>query len=69
MKDKIQIRMEAYDHEALDQRWLRLRPRLTAVAVGRSGFLPLREVEAYCGAYAAHIAKEETSLLPRAKNR
>ena len=55
------------DHVALGERWQRLRPRLAAVAVGRSGFLPLREVEAFRADYAAHIAKEEATLLPRAK--
>jgi hemerythrin-like domain-containing protein len=52
------------DHVALGERWQRLRPRLAAVAVGRSGYLPIREVEAFRGGYAAHIAKEEASLLP-----
>jgi hemerythrin-like domain-containing protein len=55
------------DHEALDARWARLRPRLAAVAVGRSGYLSTRDVEAFCADYTAHIAKEEASLLPQAK--
>jgi len=55
------------DHVALGERWLRLRPRLAAVGVGRSGHLPIREVEAFCAGYTAHIAKEETSLLPHAQ--
>jgi hemerythrin-like domain-containing protein len=55
------------DHVTLGERWQRLRPRLAAVAVGRSGHLPLREVEAFCAGYAAHIAKEEADLLPRAQ--
>jgi hemerythrin-like domain-containing protein len=54
------------DHVALDDRWLHLRARLAAVAVGRSGYLPVREVEAFSADYAAHIAKEEAILLPRA---
>ena len=54
------------DHAGLDERWRRLRPRLAAIAVGRSGYLPLREVDAFRAEYEAHIAKEEAALLPRA---
>jgi hypothetical protein len=45
------------------QRWLRLRPRLAAVAVGRSGYLPLLEVEAFCARYAAHIDKRRAACF------
>ena len=55
------------EHLALGERWFRLRPRLAAIAVGRSGYLPIREVEAFCAAYQAHIAKEEDRLLPPAR--
>jgi len=55
------------DHLALGGGWQRLRPRLAAIAVGRSGYLPIREVEAFRAGYEAHIAKEEDRLLPQAR--
>ena len=54
------------DHEELGGRWLRMRPLLTAVAVGSSGHLPVRDVDAFCDGYRAHIAREEAQLLARA---
>jgi hemerythrin-like domain-containing protein len=51
------------EHADLGDRWRRLRPRLAAVAVGRSGYLPLREVDAFRMGYTTHIAKEEESLF------
>lgn len=55
------------DHTGLGARWRRLRPQLAGVAVGRSGYLSMRDVDAFCADYAAHIEKEEASLFPRAK--
>jgi hemerythrin-like domain-containing protein len=55
------------DHLLLGNRWFRLRPRLAAVAVGRSGYLPIRDVEAFRAGYEAHIATEEARLLPQAR--
>ena len=55
------------DHVVLGRGWFRLRPRLAAIAVGRSGYLPVREVEAFSAGYHAHIAKEEDRLLPQAR--
>lgn len=55
------------DHVALSERWFRLRPRLAAIAVGRSGYLPVHDVDAFCAGYVAHIGKEELALLPAAE--
>jgi hemerythrin-like domain-containing protein len=54
------------DHDDLGARWLRMRPLLTAISVGRSGHLPVRDVEAFCARYRTHIAREEGELLVRA---
>ena len=56
------------DHAVLGDRWFRLRPRLAAVAVGRSGYLSIREVDAFCAGYRAHIAGEEAGLLSHAQS-
>ena len=50
------------EHLVLGRGWLRLRPRLAAIAVGRSGYLPIREVEAFRAGYEQHIGKEEEPL-------
>jgi iron-sulfur cluster repair protein YtfE (RIC family) len=55
------------DHAALTARWARLRPLLTAIAARCSGYLPVKDVDEFCAAYAAHIAREEATLLPRAE--
>ena len=54
------------EHEDLETRWLRLRPLLTAICARASGHLPVKDVEAFCEAYRAHIAREEGTLLERA---
>jgi len=54
------------DHQDLGGRWLHMRPLLTAIAVGASGHLPVRDVDAFCEGYRAHIAREESELLGRA---
>jgi hemerythrin-like domain-containing protein len=55
------------EHAELGDRWRRLRPRLAAIAVGRSGYLPLREVDGFRTGYATHIAKEEADLFDEAQ--
>jgi pyridoxamine 5'-phosphate oxidase len=58
----------AYEHVDLDRRWARLRPLLAAIAARNSGHLPVKEVEAFCAAYEAHITREETLVLARARD-
>ena len=55
------------DHAQLGDGWRRLRPRLAAIAVGRSGYLPLREVDAFRAGYERHIGKEEADLFDAAQ--
>ena len=55
------------DHVELGARWMRLRPRLAAIVARSGAHLPIREVETFCAAYAAHIAREEGTLLPQAQ--
>jgi hemerythrin-like domain-containing protein len=55
------------EHADLRDRWRRLRPRLAAIAVGRSGYLPLREVDAFRDGYSTHIGKEEERLFGAAQ--
>ena len=54
------------EHDELEARWLRLRPLLTAISARASGHLPVKDVETFCAAYRAHIAREEGTLLARA---
>jgi hemerythrin-like domain-containing protein len=56
------------EHAELGERWRRLRPRLAAIAVGRSGYLPLREVDAFRAGYSTHIGKEEERLFDAAQS-
>ena len=54
------------EHAQLEAQWMRMRPLLTAIAARASGHLPVKGVEAFCDAYRAHIAREETVLFARA---
>ena len=58
----------AREHADLEVRWRRLRPLLAAIVARSSGHLPIKEVEAFRAAYAAHIAREEAMLLDRASD-
>lgn len=64
---RILARQLEREHEALAARWARLRPLLSAIAARASAYLPVKDVELFCAAYAAHIAREEGELLPRAE--
>ena len=55
------------EHEALAARWARLRPLLSAIVARGGAYLPVKDVDLFCAAYAAHIAREEGELLPRAE--
>lgn len=65
--DKL-ARALAREHVDLDARWLRLRPRLTAIVARSSAYLPVKDVEAFCVKYEAHIAREETLVLAHARD-
>jgi len=54
------------EHVELEAQWRRMRPLLTAIAARASGHLPVRDVERFCEAYRAHIAREEAMLFARA---
>lgn len=54
------------EHGELAAHWMRIRPLLSAIVAGSGAYLPARGVAALCDAYAAHIAREEGALLPRA---
>lgn len=56
------------EHDLLAGRWARLRPLLSAIAAGSGAYLPIRDVGQFCAAYAAHIACEESELLPQAES-
>ena len=55
------------EHVTLAARWARLRPLLSAIVARGGAFLPVKDVDAFRAAYAAHIAREEGELLPRAE--
>jgi hemerythrin-like domain-containing protein len=54
------------DHAVLATNWRRLRPMLAAIAAGARANLSARDVAVVSGAYARHIAREETDLIPLA---
>ncbi|MDP3521039.1 MAG: hemerythrin domain-containing protein [Hydrogenophaga sp.] len=54
------------EHRVLEGRWHRLREVLARIAQGEPVALPPSDVQAFVAAYAAHIEKEDTELLPMA---
>lgn len=54
------------EHRVLEGRWAALREVLARVARGQPVALPPSDVQAFVAAYAAHIEKEDTELLPMA---
>lgn len=54
------------EHRTLIAAWTELRIALEAIAAGRSAALDGAQVERFRAAYAAHIALEESQILPRA---
>jgi len=54
------------EHVTLAARWARLRPLLSAIVARGGAYLPVKDVDLFCAAYAAHITREEGELLPRA---
>ena len=64
---RILARQLEREHEALAARWARLRPLLSAIVARCGAYLPVKDVDLFCAAYGAHIAREEGELLPRAE--
>ncbi|WKK19259.1 hemerythrin domain-containing protein [Achromobacter insolitus] len=54
------------EHRQLAQRWEPLRQALSDIAEGRQAELPMSQVQDFASAYAAHIQREESELLPMA---
>ena len=54
------------EHAVLAAHWRHLRPRLAGIAAGARANLSPKEVADVCAAYAAHIAREESELIPLA---
>jgi hemerythrin-like domain-containing protein len=54
------------EHAALAAHWRRLRPVLSGIVAGARADLSPRQVGAIRAAYTAHIAREESELLPLA---
>ena len=54
------------EHGELAARWMRMRPLLSAIVAHSGAYLPAKGVTELAAAYAAHIAREEGELLPRA---
>jgi pyridoxamine 5'-phosphate oxidase len=57
------------DHRELDRYWRKLRPLLSGIAAGRNEALPPALVREACGAYLDHLEREESQLLPVARER
>lgn len=54
------------DHDVLATSWRRMRPLLAGIAAGNRANLSPKQVSDLCSRYAAHIAREESELLPLA---
>ena len=54
------------EHRLLERRWHALREVLTQIAQGQPVELSVPQVQDFVAAYAAHIEKEDTELLPMA---
>jgi hemerythrin-like domain-containing protein len=54
------------DHGALASAWRRLRPLLASIAAGVRANLSPKQVSELSVAYVAHIAREESALIPLA---
>lgn len=56
----------AGQHRALWRLWLRLRPALLDLASGRTGALPVQEIESFIGHCKDVVRREDGELLPMA---
>lgn len=57
------------DHQVLEQQWQVLRASLRLLAAGHAATLDAVCVDAFVARYTAHIAREESELLPLAQAR
>jgi len=55
------------EHRILELRWRKLRRVLCGIAAGRNEGLPPALVRTVCEGYLAHLEREETRLLPAAR--
>ncbi len=55
------------EHADISQRWLELREALEEIAHGGTATLNKQSVEQFCDMYGAHMAFEETNLMPLAE--
>lgn len=51
------------DHGAIDARWRKLHPCLTAIVAASGAYLSAKEVNEFCEINHAHIAREESDIL------
>ena len=54
------------EHRQLEGMWQGLRAILRRIADGENALLAIETVDAFTGAYAHHIEREESELLPMA---
>jgi pyridoxamine 5'-phosphate oxidase len=55
------------DHQDMDKDWEIVRAQLEKIAAGDSAELSAPDVQRFCDAYTAHMAKEEANIAPMAK--
>ncbi|AVZ79722.1 hemerythrin domain-containing protein [Zoogloeaceae bacteirum Par-f-2] len=55
------------DHRRMFAAWALMRERLAAIAEGKAAELAEEQVEAFANRYRQHIAREESELLPYAR--
>jgi pyridoxamine 5'-phosphate oxidase len=55
------------DHQQMDRDWEIIRAQLDQIASGASAQLSAPDVQRFCDAYTAHMAKEEANIAPMAK--
>jgi hemerythrin-like domain-containing protein len=52
------------EHREMEQVWLRLRKNLELIAHGENAALNALDISQFCETYSAHIALEETEVIP-----
>jgi pyridoxamine 5'-phosphate oxidase len=55
------------EHQQMDKDWNIIKTQLEQIANGQSTALSAQDVQRYCDAYTAHMAKEEANIAPMAK--
>jgi hemerythrin-like domain-containing protein len=54
----------ADQHQRLEAHWRRLRALLSGISAGQRANLPPKDIEEFADAYATHLERENTWLLP-----